>query len=519
MKKTSLITTGIFAASLLISSVANAQAFDVYFDHTFEYVFTRNDPPRDFGPIIIIDQNGQSIKAAHSIRITIPLNLYTLWDKNMKEVVVTGTGVTKGKMDAKVVPVYSSNLREVFFPVKADFAKGEEVSIAGLGMRVYRTASSKQYLEMDLNGDKLVDVSDFRGVTISSSEIRTDGTAPFPVTDFKGVYENSKIALTWKDPADLDFERIFIEKSFTRDGKAITKTIELYPKDEKYLDEDVKEGEVVSYKIQARDTSNLSDPLTIGVNAKTPPPVVILPPVVPPVISPPIPQEQPSTLPPETTPAATPKSAPAPVLETVTVSNAEAFLEKFPDVPGNHWAVPAMTYLTTQKPVFGGYSDGTLGINNFVKRAEIAKIAWNAFIDEQAPEEEASQKSLKDVKKEDWFYVYVQALQKMEVIDGYSDGTFQPNKKVNRVEALKILLEAAGIQVEDVSQEELDVLTFTDLKKDAWYLKYVTFASKNGIAKGMDEKTFKPEGEATRGEIAIMVIHILDYKNSLILAP
>lgn len=49
----------------------------------------------------------------------------------------------------------------------------------------------------------------------------------------------------------------------------------------------------------------------------------------------------------------------------------------------------------------------------------------------------------KDVKSSDWFYSYVRELSSENIVKGYLDGTFQPNKQLTAGEALKLLLTAA----------------------------------------------------------------------------
>lgn len=49
-----------------------------------------------------------------------------------------------------------------------------------------------------------------------------------------------------------------------------------------------------------------------------------------------------------------------------------------------------------------------------------------------------------DVKESDWFYSYVRELSAKDVVAGYLDGTFQPDRTLTAGEALKLLLRAAG---------------------------------------------------------------------------
>ena len=45
-----------------------------------------------------------------------------------------------------------------------------------------------------------------------------------------------------------------------------------------------------------------------------------------------------------------------------------------------------------------------------------------------------------DVNTSSWYAAYVEKAKKLGAINGYSDGTFGPNKSITRAESLKILL-------------------------------------------------------------------------------
>jgi hypothetical protein len=78
-------------------------------------------------------------------------------------------------------------------------------------------------------------------------------------------------------------------------------------------------------------------------------------------------------------------------------------------------------------------------------------------------------------------------LAKNNIISGYSDGTFQPEKSVSRVEFLKLALLS--------SQVKLDATTptgFSDIDENAWYAPYLRKAKKEGWVQGYGDNTFKP---------------------------
>ncbi|HLD32302.1 MAG TPA: S-layer homology domain-containing protein [Candidatus Peribacteraceae bacterium] len=98
----------------------------------------------------------------------------------------------------------------------------------------------------------------------------------------------------------------------------------------------------------------------------------------------------------------------------------------------------------------------------------------------------AQQQSFSDVPPDHPVFAAAEYLKSEKIISGYSDGTFQPDKKVNRAEALKIII--GGL----ITQEQLDLVQgtdFSDIAPDAWYLPYVEIAKVNGIVDGPPKKT------------------------------
>lgn len=74
------------------------------------------------------------------------------------------------------------------------------------------------------------------------------------------------------------------------------------------------------------------------------------------------------------------------------------------------------------------------------------------------------------------------------VVSGYADGTFQPDKSVNRAEYLKMVSIAAKSETSTEGS-----LGFSDVNDQAWYAPFVRAAKKAGVIKGYPDGTFKPE--------------------------
>lgn len=91
------------------------------------------------------------------------------------------------------------------------------------------------------------------------------------------------------------------------------------------------------------------------------------------------------------------------------------------------------------------------------------------------------------------------------ILQGYPDGTFQPERTVNRAEFLKIVLGAKGINVSDVSGSS----GFKDVDENGWYAPYVRYAKQQGIIQGYADGTFKPNQTVNFAEALKMAYNAL----------
>ena len=115
----------------------------------------------------------------------------------------------------------------------------------------------------------------------------------------------------------------------------------------------------------------------------------------------------------------------------------------FYDVPDDHKNRKAILYLRDEG-IISGYDDGTFKPDKTVNRAELLKIlvAGNGV----NPDAKDFADCFLDVKDE-WFAPYVCYAKEQNWVSGYEDGTFKPAQTVNKVEALKMLLNSQGIEV------------------------------------------------------------------------
>ncbi|EKD29282.1 MAG: S-layer protein, partial [uncultured bacterium (gcode 4)] len=149
--------------------------------------------------------------------------------------------------------------------------------------------------------------------------------------------------------------------------------------------------------------------------------------------------------------------------------------------------------------VIDGYDDGNFYPNNTVNRAELLKILVEGLGLTSDPDEYKD--CFPDVD-DDWYAKYVCYAKEEGWVSGYSDGYFHPEDTVNKVEAVKMLLNAYGYEVsedEDVS----DGMPYKDTYSTAWYAGYVKLAFDLGILVEEEGGYFMPDEGRDRGDICM----------------
>ena len=112
-----------------------------------------------------------------------------------------------------------------------------------------------------------------------------------------------------------------------------------------------------------------------------------------------------------------------------------------------------------------------------------------------------------DVPKTDTTYTAIKTLTDKEVINGFEDYTFRPDAKVTRGQAAAIMNRVLGLQPEVMSH-------FTDVPKTYRFAYDIAAIREAGIITGFDDKTFRPEEEMTRNEMAAIIQRAFDLKMS-----
>ncbi len=117
-----------------------------------------------------------------------------------------------------------------------------------------------------------------------------------------------------------------------------------------------------------------------------------------------------------------------------------------------------------------------------------------------------------DVKSGYTHFVAITNLEQMGIINGYEDGSYKPDNRINRAEALKMLTLASGVfdQQSFNGNKELKENVFVDVKKDKWFAPYIFEAKEKGIVQGHPDGTFKPEDNVNIAEALKMYLECFD---------
>ncbi len=166
-----------------------------------------------------------------------------------------------------------------------------------------------------------------------------------------------------------------------------------------------------------------------------------------------------------------------------------------------HWAQDYITELVSLG-IVEGYDDGTFLPNNPVNRAEFLKMVMGALAFDVP--DSVSETAFTDVPADSWYAPYIQTAYEQGIVEGYDNGTFGPGSEINRAEAVKILLGAAGIEVHP------DISLFPDVSIDDWFGPYVSMASSLGLIGGYDNGNFGPGDPMTRAQVCKVIVELLD---------
>lgn len=140
--------------------------------------------------------------------------------------------------------------------------------------------------------------------------------------------------------------------------------------------------------------------------------------------------------------------------------------------------------------VISGYDDGTFGPDKLVTRAEITKMIVDALAERSSAEASTESTKFADVSADHWAKGYINQGVANGFIAGMSDTEFDPDANVTYVQAQKMLVSAIGYETYAQAQ-------------GGWPTGYKTYAASLDITKGISGIT--DSTELTRAQVAQMI--------------
>ncbi|MCU5473012.1 S-layer homology domain-containing protein [Bacillus paranthracis] len=169
-----------------------------------------------------------------------------------------------------------------------------------------------------------------------------------------------------------------------------------------------------------------------------------------------------------------------------------ASTKEFPDVPKNHWALEAITDLTS-KGIIAGYDNGKFGFGDVVTREQVAALMYRALKPEAKSDYKNPYSDISEGKT--MFQKEILTLTDMGIFVGDGKGTFRPKESLTRAEMAVILQKAFKLKVKTNH-------TFNDVPKDHWASEAISALESNGVTAGNGAGAFNPNSVLTREEYA-----------------
>ena len=148
-----------------------------------------------------------------------------------------------------------------------------------------------------------------------------------------------------------------------------------------------------------------------------------------------------------------------------------------------------------------GYPDGEFKPYNSITREETATIFFRLLTDESR-DKYLTESTFSDVESGRWSTQNIGTLAALNILRGYSDGSFKPSGKITRAEFAAIAYRFYNLS----NNAESDA--FSDISGH-WANGYINAAANAGLILGYEDGTYRPDQEITRAEAVTIVNRML----------
>ncbi|MEK4508471.1 pullulanase [Paenibacillus sp. FSL K6-2524] len=187
-------------------------------------------------------------------------------------------------------------------------------------------------------------------------------------------------------------------------------------------------------------------------------------------------------------------------------------LKTFGDTTGS-WARDYIEVLAAR-----GIADG-VDSNHFDPQGTVTRGQLSTFLGRVLGlSEEGGVGGFMDVSSSAYYAGYVSAMKRVAIIEGYADGTFQPEKAVTREEMVTLLMRAYSYAIGQSLKEagSYTGATFNDIQYvSSFAVDSVKAAQGLGIVDGTRDGNFNPKAVATREQMAKVLIRLMEVTGQL----
>jgi hypothetical protein len=178
----------------------------------------------------------------------------------------------------------------------------------------------------------------------------------------------------------------------------------------------------------------------------------------------------------------------------------------FLDVPADYWALSGIE-AAKEAGVVQGYGGDLYRPEWLVSRDQMAVYLSRVLAggDDAVPPG-PDDPTFPDVDRGHWAYPYVEYAHQRDIVRGYSDGTYRPERLLDRAQMGVFV--ARGIAG---GESALDgyvppaQASFPDVQPDHWAYKYVEYLKLQGIVAGYQDGCYHPEHSCSRAQMAVCV--------------
>nr|WP_243735005.1 Ig-like domain-containing protein [Paenibacillus turpanensis] len=181
----------------------------------------------------------------------------------------------------------------------------------------------------------------------------------------------------------------------------------------------------------------------------------------------------------------------------------------FTDVE-QHWSKDSVNNMGSRL-IIQGISDQEFAPDQNITRAEFAALVTRAMGLYKTSHQAGVM--MTDIHSSEWYYQAVQAALAYGLVNGYEDGTFQPNQTISRVEAMVILNRAMKLSKLEEGMNQQEAVQLLDQFDDHrevgdWAVNATAAVVNQGIAQGYNGN-LHPADSVTRAQTAVMLEKLL----------